>query len=343
MTRRGPAGALARACTVLKVILGETHAKRRVLERTMPSLSNSPWICGAPQRQFSAAMRRIRSRQGKWIRGLPGRRERRRQHRRKPSRCHRSTVAGWTSTSASLHPGHNQRNNSQNSRSDRRKRRFERARTLSWWRSASVSSRRSRRVAGADRAAALVLKTSRIARRVPSGDANVNNFCPDAILASHRPREAGDVQRSWLHAHLREEEQQRTLHGVSAHDAQTVAREVARRENGVAATHAPAHPRTRRVVAQRRWRARPLLRRADEHRRAAHLSAPSRTTLAAHASAARSAPSSDLCADAAAHRSLIAAGARLSSLPSLPPWRHSLRWEPDAGDPHVRICGGGAQ
>ena len=29
-------------------------------------------------------------------------------------------------------------------------------------------------------------KTSRIARRVPSGDATVNDFCPDAILASHR-------------------------------------------------------------------------------------------------------------------------------------------------------------
>src|SRR5262245_12076490 len=24
-------------------------------------------------------------------------------------------------------------------------------------------------------------------------------------------------------------------------------------------------------------------------------------------------------------------------------WRHHLRWEPDAGNPLVRICGGGAQ
>src|SRR5439155_14967686 len=69
--------------------------------------------------------------------------------------------------------------------SDGRKRRFERARTPSWWRRARVSSRRSLRVARADRTAAPVRKTSRIARRVPSGDANVNDCCPDAILARH--------------------------------------------------------------------------------------------------------------------------------------------------------------
>jgi len=153
---------------------------------TIPSFSNSPWIRGAPQRQFSAVKRRIRSRHGESIHGLPGRRERRRQHRRNPSRCQRSTVAGWTSTSASLHLGHNHRKNSQSRRSDGRKRRFERARTPSWWRRARVSSRRSLRVARADRTAAPVRKTSRIARRVPSGDANVNDCCPDAILARHR-------------------------------------------------------------------------------------------------------------------------------------------------------------
>src|SRR5436189_458695 len=82
-------------------------------------------------------------------------------------------------------PGHNHRKNSQSRRSDGRKRRFERARTPSWWRRARVSSRRSLRVARADRTAAPVRKTSRIARRVPSGDANVNDYCPDAILARH--------------------------------------------------------------------------------------------------------------------------------------------------------------
>jgi hypothetical protein len=49
-------------------------------EMTIPSLNNSPWI-RAPQRQFSAAKRRIKPRHSESIRGVPGRRERRRQHR----------------------------------------------------------------------------------------------------------------------------------------------------------------------------------------------------------------------------------------------------------------------
>ena len=146
-------------------------------EMAMPSFSNSPWIRGAPHRQFSAAIRRIRSRHDESIRGLPGRLARRRQHRRTPSRYQRSTVAGWTSTSAFLHRGHNRRSNSQSSRSVARKRRCERARTLSWWRRASVSSRRSIRFAWAGLAVAAVLKPPRIACRVPSNDANVNGFC----------------------------------------------------------------------------------------------------------------------------------------------------------------------
>jgi hypothetical protein len=36
MPRRGPAAALERAWTVLKVMVSETHAKGRVLERTTP-------------------------------------------------------------------------------------------------------------------------------------------------------------------------------------------------------------------------------------------------------------------------------------------------------------------
>ena len=92
-------------------------------------------------------------------------------------------MAGRTRTSASLHRGHNHRNNSQSSRSVGRKRRCERARTPSWWRRARVSSRRSVRVAWAAQTAAPVLKPPRIGCRVPSGDANVNNFCLDAILA----------------------------------------------------------------------------------------------------------------------------------------------------------------
>jgi hypothetical protein len=50
-------------------------------ETVMPSFSNSPWIRGAPQRPFSVAMRPMRLRSCKSIRGRPGRRrERRLQH-----------------------------------------------------------------------------------------------------------------------------------------------------------------------------------------------------------------------------------------------------------------------
>jgi hypothetical protein len=132
-------------------------------ETTIPSFSNSPWIRGAPHSRFSMAMRRMRARTSASMHGLPGRRrERRLQHPRKPSRCQRATVAGWTSTSASLHRGHHGRRHSQNRRSERRKRRSARARTPNWWRSARHSSRRSLRVDSAIRSAATVRTVSRI-------------------------------------------------------------------------------------------------------------------------------------------------------------------------------------
>ena len=70
---------------------------------------------------------------------------------------------------------------------------------------------------------------------------------------------------------------------------------------------------------------------------------PGRMALAPHASATRPASSLDLGANAAASQLLAAACTCLSSLSSPPTWRHHLRWEPDAGNPLVRICGGGAQ
>src|SRR3989442_249924 len=115
------------------------------------------------------------------------------------SRTPRATAPAWTESLAmptidggwlDQHqhfppPGPQPSQNSQSTRSDGRKSRFERASTLNWWRRAKFSSRRSLRVDQADRTAAPVPKTSRIARRVPSGDATVNDFCPDAILARH--------------------------------------------------------------------------------------------------------------------------------------------------------------
>src|SRR6266404_1998216 len=71
----------------------------------MPSLSNSPWIRGAPQPGFSVAMRRMSVRRSALIEGRPVGRDRQRQKRRKPRRCQRMTVAGRTMASVSRQPG----------------------------------------------------------------------------------------------------------------------------------------------------------------------------------------------------------------------------------------------
>src|SRR6267378_3471206 len=51
-------------------------------------------------------------------------------------------------------------------------------------------------------------------------------------------RETGDVQLSWLHTHLCEEEEQRTVHGAAANDPQKVANETERGESRTSATDA---------------------------------------------------------------------------------------------------------
>src|SRR5262249_3162600 len=78
-------------------------------------------------------------------------------------------------------------------------------------------------------------------------------FVPYAAANRQRasPRQAGDVQLPRLHAYLREEEKQRTIHRRAADDSSTVAGEAAGGENRTATALAPPHPRPRRVVAQR--------------------------------------------------------------------------------------------
>ena len=68
---------------------------------SMPSLSSSPWIRGAPHKGLAMLISRINC----WISGgTPGRPRRRldfqRQNNRKPVRCHRTTVSGRTMASA---------------------------------------------------------------------------------------------------------------------------------------------------------------------------------------------------------------------------------------------------
>src|SRR5712691_11920178 len=63
---------------------------------SMPSLSNSPWMRGAPQVGFSRHILRIRSRTSRGSVGLPGwpRRILHAQKRRKLLRCQAMTVSG---------------------------------------------------------------------------------------------------------------------------------------------------------------------------------------------------------------------------------------------------------
>src|SRR5216683_7128521 len=77
-------------------------------ETSMPSMRNSPWMRGAPQVEFSAAMRRIKSLRSLLMVGRPfrARRESQVQYLRKPVRCHWTTVSGFTKASVSDHLEH---------------------------------------------------------------------------------------------------------------------------------------------------------------------------------------------------------------------------------------------
>ncbi len=83
------------------LVEGQMNAAR-VVEMSMPSLSSSPWMRGAPHR-LAVAIRLMSLR----ISGsMPGRppldRLRQAQYLRNPARCHLITVAGFTMISASL-------------------------------------------------------------------------------------------------------------------------------------------------------------------------------------------------------------------------------------------------
>src|SRR5882757_7652093 len=154
-------------------------------------------------------------------------------------------------------------------------------------------------------------------------------------------RETGDVQLPWLYAHLREEEEQWTVHGAAANDAQKVAGETERGESRTSAAHACTHPRSRQVVASGGAWTHPILRSAHEQPGAGSFPIPSRTALASRAFAAQPKRPHPLGSHAAPHHSLAASAYRLSSLSPATHRRPHLRQEPDAGIPLVRIRGGG--
>jgi len=87
-------------------------------ETLKPSFSNSPWMRGAPQVGFSAAIRKISSGTSLLTGLRPTTRlvlERYFQYSRKPARCHATTVRGVTRISGFCHPDHTFFKRTQNS------------------------------------------------------------------------------------------------------------------------------------------------------------------------------------------------------------------------------------
>src|SRR5260221_7485913 len=154
-------------------------------------------------------------------------------------------------------------------------------------------------------------------------------------------RETGNVQLSWLYAHLREEEEQWTVHGVAANDPQKIADEAERGESRTSAAEARTHPRTGQMAASGGAWTHPVLRSAPEPKCAVDFSVPSGRALASRAFAAQPERPRPLGSHAAPHHSLAASAYRLSSLSPAPHGRHHLRQEPDAGIPLVRSRGRG--
>jgi len=79
-------------------------------EISNPSFNSSPWMRGAPQ-GFSRAMVWMAVRTSRAVIGLPTSllRDRKRQYKRKPFRCQRTTVSGFTISSGLRQFGHSRR------------------------------------------------------------------------------------------------------------------------------------------------------------------------------------------------------------------------------------------
>jgi len=120
-------------------------------DNSIPRLSNSPWMRGAPQSGLARLMLRMRSRTFRGMSGLPGRTFLlfQVQYRRKPLRCQAITVSGLTITRAERQPVHRRESQTHKRRSPgfRGSRlRPPRRRTLIWWRRARFSTCRQARL-----------------------------------------------------------------------------------------------------------------------------------------------------------------------------------------------------
>ena len=86
----------------MQVSIRKLYLLTLVSPTSIPSLSSSPWIRGAPHIGFSRLSRRIKSRTSIGTAGRPGcpRRIFQVQNSRKPLRCQAITVSGFTITRA---------------------------------------------------------------------------------------------------------------------------------------------------------------------------------------------------------------------------------------------------
>src|SRR5438445_3863704 len=117
---------------------------------SMPSLSSSPWMRGAPQLGFSRDILRIRSRTSREMTGRPGWpcRTFQVQNQRKPARCQAMTVSGLTIASAerqSLQRRDRQIHNRRSLKVNFGRFLADLCSTPIWWRRAKFSSSRAAR------------------------------------------------------------------------------------------------------------------------------------------------------------------------------------------------------
>ena len=148
---------------------------------------------GAPQVEFSCAIVWIMDRISPDVVGLPTvlLRERRRQYRRKPCRCHPTTVSGLTIRSDLVQCGHKWRSRIQNSRSERcnRGRLVRRFKTINWCRKATISSPRSwrDRTKLCSQVNTAVISPCINSRYIKMSARTAEMFTPDGILATYNP------------------------------------------------------------------------------------------------------------------------------------------------------------
>jgi len=170
-------------------LIQPTWSRSRFPFISIPSLSSSPWILGAPQSGLAFAILRIKSRISGLIGGRPGplSRDLNFQNSLKPFRCHRMTVSGLTTINGSCQLLQKRQSMIQKRRSFVRiwGRFLWRFRMANCWRSARFSRARSESFWGPNSMFKISLSNIFIMDANFAGLCeNVNNLSKDGIFAS---------------------------------------------------------------------------------------------------------------------------------------------------------------